>query len=200
MIVGLVLAAGGSQRFGRPKQLELFRGRTFLEIAIDNVRAGSDRCYVALGAETEASADICQMKNSEVIHVPGWVRGQRQTLKSALQFIFERHEKVRGILVGLCDQILLEPDHYQQLRIEFLKSQKTIATEWSENSKIVHGAPILWKAEDLKLIFAKETNDSGGQELLQAVPYATLNNTMAILDVDRPSDLLVAQSFDRMKS
>jgi len=50
----LVLAAGGSSRLGRPKQLLPFRGRTLLDAVLDTARGcGFDQVVVALGGSAE---------------------------------------------------------------------------------------------------------------------------------------------------
>jgi molybdenum cofactor cytidylyltransferase len=49
-VTGLVLAAGGSRRLGRPKQLLPYRGRTLLDHALDTARAcGFDQLLCAVG-------------------------------------------------------------------------------------------------------------------------------------------------------
>ena len=49
-VAGLVLAAGGSSRLGRPKQLLPYRGATLLDAVLGTARAcGFDQLLVALG-------------------------------------------------------------------------------------------------------------------------------------------------------
>lgn len=51
-VTGLVLAAGGSQRLGQPKQLLPYRGRPLLEHALDRARAcGFDQLLCAVADE-----------------------------------------------------------------------------------------------------------------------------------------------------
>ena len=51
---GLVLAAGGSSRLGRPKQLLPYRGATLLDAVLDTARAcGFDQLLVALGGAAD---------------------------------------------------------------------------------------------------------------------------------------------------
>lgn len=55
-IACLVLAAGGSSRLGRPKQLLPFRGRTLLDAVLDTARTcGFDQLVVTLGG---AAGDV----------------------------------------------------------------------------------------------------------------------------------------------
>jgi len=61
-IACLVLAAGGSRRLGRPKQLLAYRGRPLLDAVLDTARAcGADQLVVALGGaadEVRAQVDL----------------------------------------------------------------------------------------------------------------------------------------------
>ena len=61
-VAGLVLAAGGSSRLGRPKQLLPYRGATLLDSVLATARACAfDQLLVALGgaeAEVRASVDL----------------------------------------------------------------------------------------------------------------------------------------------
>src|SRR3954451_10902789 len=56
LVTGLVLAAGGSSRLGRPKQLLPYGGATLLDAVLATARACAfDQLLVALGG---ASADV----------------------------------------------------------------------------------------------------------------------------------------------
>jgi molybdenum cofactor cytidylyltransferase len=61
-VAGLVLAAGGSSRLGRPKQTLAYRGTTLLGHVLDSARAcGFDQLVVALGGgadEVRAAVDL----------------------------------------------------------------------------------------------------------------------------------------------
>jgi molybdenum cofactor cytidylyltransferase len=61
-VSGLVLAAGGSSRLGRPKQLLPYRGATLLDSVLETARAcGFDQLLVTLGgaaAEVRGAVDL----------------------------------------------------------------------------------------------------------------------------------------------
>jgi CTP:molybdopterin cytidylyltransferase MocA len=84
-VLGLVLAAGGSTRMGRPKQLALLGGRPLLEHvlrALDG--APVDEVVVALGAraaEVEAQVDLGR---AVPVVVADWRKGMGHVLASAL--------------------------------------------------------------------------------------------------------------------
>ena len=88
---GLVLAAGASRRFGRPKQLLPYRGRTLLEHALDTARAANlDQLICAVGGaadEVRASADL---GGFEVVENPNYAGGCSSSIAAALAAVDPR--------------------------------------------------------------------------------------------------------------
>ena len=94
-IAGLILAAGESSRMGRDKALLKYRGRTFLETIIANLReAGIDRVAVVLGHHAEAIEraigwSVAAPAGVEVVVNHDYQRGQTSSLQAGLS-AFER--------------------------------------------------------------------------------------------------------------
>jgi molybdenum cofactor cytidylyltransferase len=84
-VAGLVLAAGGSRRLGRPKQLLPFRGRTLLDAVLDTARScGFDQLLVALGgaaAQVRAEVDLA---GCEVVRNPAYGTGCSSSIAAAV--------------------------------------------------------------------------------------------------------------------
>ena len=67
-VCGLVLAAGGSSRLGRPKQLLPFRGATLLDATLATARAcGFDQLVVALGGAADEVQATVDLSGAEVV-------------------------------------------------------------------------------------------------------------------------------------
>ncbi|HEV2872082.1 MAG TPA: nucleotidyltransferase family protein [Actinomycetota bacterium] len=84
-VLGVVLAAGGSTRMGRPKQLAELDGRPLLAhvlAAVDD--APLDRVVVALGGAADAVLDRVELGRAEPLVVEGWAAGMGHVLASAL--------------------------------------------------------------------------------------------------------------------
>jgi molybdenum cofactor cytidylyltransferase len=97
---GLLLAAGGSRRLGRPKQLLPYGGATLLDHTLASARAcGFDQLLVALGgsaAEVRAAVDL---RCAEVALNPGFGSGCASSIAAAMAQLDARAE-VLVLLLG----------------------------------------------------------------------------------------------------
>ena len=84
-VLGVVLAAGGSTRMGRPKQLAELDGRPLLAhvlAALDE--APVDRVVVALGGAATEVLDRVELGRAEPLVVEGWAAGMGHVLAATL--------------------------------------------------------------------------------------------------------------------
>jgi molybdenum cofactor cytidylyltransferase len=84
-VAGLVLAAGGSRRLGRPKQLLPFRGRTVLDAVLDTARScGFDQLVVALGGASDEVRAAVDLHGCDVVENLGFGAGCSSSIAAAL--------------------------------------------------------------------------------------------------------------------
>jgi nicotine blue oxidoreductase len=84
-VLGVVLAAGGSTRMGRPKQLAELDGRPLLAHVVAAVGAAPiDRVVVALGGAAGEVLDRVDLGRAEPLVVEGWAEGMGHVLASTL--------------------------------------------------------------------------------------------------------------------
>jgi molybdenum cofactor cytidylyltransferase len=84
-VLGVVLAAGGSTRMGRPKQLVDLDGRPLLAHVLAAVEeAPVDRVVVALGGAAGEVLERVGLGRAEPLVVGGWAAGMGHVLASAL--------------------------------------------------------------------------------------------------------------------
>jgi molybdenum cofactor cytidylyltransferase len=85
---GLVLAAGGSSRLGRPKQLLPFRGATLLDHTLATARAcGFDQLVVALGGSAEEVRAQVGLGGATVVDNPGFGSGCGSSIAAAMEVV-----------------------------------------------------------------------------------------------------------------
>ena len=84
-VLALVLAAGGSTRMGRPKQLAELDGRPLLAHVLGSLDdAPVDRVVVALGGAAGEVLERVDLGRAEPLVVEGWAAGMGHVLASSL--------------------------------------------------------------------------------------------------------------------
>jgi molybdenum cofactor cytidylyltransferase len=84
-IAGLVLAAGGSSRLGRPKQLLPYNGATLLDHTVASARACEfDQLLVAVGGAAEKVRSRVNLSGADVVVNPGFGDGCSSTIAVAM--------------------------------------------------------------------------------------------------------------------
>jgi molybdenum cofactor cytidylyltransferase len=105
-VLGVVLAAGGSTRMGRPKQLAELDGRPLLAHVLAAVDAAPvDRVVVALGGAADAVLEQVDLGRAEPLVVDGWAAGMGHVLASTLARAGDDWE---AVVVLLGDQPLVQ--------------------------------------------------------------------------------------------
>ena len=105
MTGAVILAAGGSSRFGQPKQLLPFRGNTLVRTIVNAAcEAGCSPVVVVVGGDGEkihpelAHAKVMEVRNAN------WQRGIGSSIRSGVQALTDHAPDVEAILLLVCDQ------------------------------------------------------------------------------------------------
>ena len=86
LVAGLVLAAGGSRRLGRPKQLLPYEGATLLDHTVATARACEfDQLLVAVGGESEKVRGRVDLSGTEGVVNPGFGAGCSSSIAVAME-------------------------------------------------------------------------------------------------------------------
>ena len=101
-VVGLVLAAGGSLRFGEAKQLLPYRGRTLLDATLDMARhCGFDQLLVTLGGAGAAVRERVDLSGVRVTENAAFSTGCGSSIATAVAAVDARAD---GLVLLLGDQ------------------------------------------------------------------------------------------------
>jgi len=104
VIAALVLAAGGSTRLGRPKQLEPWGDTTLLGHVLNLVESiDFDERYVVLGAETDQVLETHDLTGWTVVENPEWEEGMASSLRAGLDAV-TRFSRADLVAIFLGDQ------------------------------------------------------------------------------------------------
>ncbi|MEA1976663.1 MAG: selenium cofactor biosynthesis protein YqeC [Chloroflexota bacterium] len=183
-IAGIILAGGGSRRFGRPKLLELWEDEALIIKPVRAAReAGLDPIVVVLGADGPAVKDELGKLAVQITNNPDWGEGQSSSVRAGLKLLAPN---VDGAVFLLADMPLVDADLVRALVETHRKSLAPIVAPWTGER---WGNPVLFDRVTYEAL-RRIHGDQGGRALfktysVEAVPWGQ----SAMLDIDTPDDL-----------
>ncbi len=183
----IILAAGGSSRFGSPKQLARMEDQTFIERVIDVALTSQARPVIAvLGAEVEQSRAILSDRPVEIIINRDWARGQSTSMKAGLSAL---PPTVSSAVFLLVDQPGLLPETVDALIQGHRQSLAPIVWPEFEGRR---GNPVLFDRSLFPELMAI-SGDTGGRPLLHAygeqAERVRVTDQAILIDIDRSEEL-----------
>jgi molybdenum cofactor cytidylyltransferase len=119
----LVLAAGGSRRLGRPKQLIPWRGRPLLEGVLTAVaRWPADQVVVVIGAYEEEILAGVEFGEALIVLNPDWEEGIAASIRVGLD-VLTRDRRFDRAFIALGDQPRI-PDSVPEALLEAMESSR----------------------------------------------------------------------------
>lgn len=184
----VVLAAGGSTRLGRPKQLLMRDGETLVHRAVRLAAATAPlRLLVVLGGAADAVTRVLRDLPGARIDNPHWQHGLAGSLAAAAPHLGDHHGPV---LVLGCDQPALADAHLQALLEGARASASGCAgTLHAGNPGIPAVVPGHWFGD---IASSGAGGDHGFGARLRALPASSrfdLDVPELTLDVDTAQDL-----------
>lgn len=140
MSIGIIiLAAGSSSRMGKVKQLLPINGEPMIRRAV-NCALGSkgDSVVIVLGSnEKDNRAAISDLRVT-IIGNNDWHYGMGNSLKAGIKQLDLK--QVNAVIVMVCDQPAVTPDHLNKLIEKYISSHKVvIASRYADTA----GVPVL---------------------------------------------------------
>lgn len=191
----LILAAGGSSRFGRPKQLISYQGETLVARGVRIAAvAGCGPIAVVLGGSGAEIARELQSTSAIIVQNNNWESGLGTSIRTGVLALLSSAPELDAIVLVACDQPRVEAATISALISQQQRSGKPIVA--SQYAGTV-GVPVLFT----RLLFAELLalpDDSGAKPLVEAhlpnvaaIPFAD-----GAIDIDTPADLqrLLGQS------
>ncbi len=184
----VILAAGGSLRLGRPKQLLSVAGETLLARASRFVAATRPGKTVAvLGSHAERMCG--QLAGAMAVFNPDWATGMASSLQVAADALAGR---THPVLVVIVDQLALDEAHLWRLLAAHDGSRDTV-TAYGD----AMGIPAVLRAATLMRATALE-GDMGFRALWQDTLPQTVRADAFADDLDTEVDLAHAVAAGRI--
>lgn len=181
----VLLAAGASNRFGRPKQLIPFKGHSLLRhLAEVALASNAASVHIVLGAYAEfLKHQLHGLKVRTVVN-PDWNSGISSSVRTGVK---DLSRSVKAVLLVLCDQPYVTSLLLNGMMETFEKTKKLIIASEYENSL---GVPALF---DRKLFGELETlsGDRGARQVIMRHrnEVASIPFPEGSIDIDTPQDL-----------
>jgi molybdenum cofactor cytidylyltransferase len=165
-VAGIVLAAGGANRFGGAKQLAPLRGRPLLEHSLATLAATPlDRRLVVLGAEADRVREEVDLQGAEPVLCEDWAQGQARSLAAGLVAAGD----AAAALIFLGDQPLVSPGAAE--RVLAARDGDAVAVRATYHGEPGH--PVLLERELFAAALALE-GDAGARALFNGREDAVL--------------------------
>lgn len=141
--IGIVLlAAGGSLRLGRPKQLLAYKGKTLLHHSLEEALASNAQTVVVV---LGSNADTMQKELSHYsVHVTintYWQEGMASSIRSGVKTITEINPSIEGVILLVCDQPFITASLLNTLIDVHQKTGKGIVASSYDNT---YGPPVFF--------------------------------------------------------
>jgi molybdenum cofactor cytidylyltransferase len=183
----VVLAAGGSTRFGEPKQLAAFRSETFVRhIVAAAVEAGCAPVIVVVGADAaQITQELTGLAASIVMH-PQWSIGLGSSIGVGIQHMIDSAAELDAAILLACDQPFVSAAALRQLIQSRLTSGKAIV---ASAYAATLGIPALFDRSCFPdLLQLKGDSGAKGIILSRQHDVAPFNFPAAAIDIDTPGD------------
>lgn len=186
MVAGIVLAAGGSKRFGDAKITLDWQGKPFLRhVSLTALQAGLCPLYIISGAYPQEVNQAVRDLPVDIIENPHWRKGLSSSLKLGVQCLLE-DDLVSAVIIMLADQPQIPPELLKAMLKKYQQTQAQIIAPFIGEQR---ANPVLFN----RTVFADlltVQGDQGGRELIQRYDLVRLNwqDPSILCDVDTPSD------------
>ena len=188
-VAGVILAAGGSRRFGDdpPKQLARFAGEPLVRRAARTAsRSRLRELYAVVGYRGEAVASVLAGLAVSVIENPHWQEGQSASVRAAVARL---PATVDAAMFLPCDQPLLTVETIDRLLAAYEAGGGSIFVPVAAGRR---GAPVVIGRE-LFPDLARLTGDEGARQLFGVhqprLVEVEIVDGRALRDVDSPATL-----------
>jgi molybdenum cofactor cytidylyltransferase len=190
-VAAVILTAGGSTRFGQPKQLLDWKGVPLLAHVADvALAAGLAPVIAVLGCQAQAVRAALGTRPAEAVMNWRWKEGLSTSVQVGLTAL---PPETDAAVFLQCDQPLITPGLLQALVARFEETAAPIVRPTHAGRP---GTPVLF-ARRLFAELAAVSGDEGGRSLIQR--YATDVATVEIADPNVLADVDVPADYARLQ-
>lgn len=187
MITSLLLAAGSSSRMGKPKMLLPFKGKTFLQHTIDEIKnSNADNLVVVTGCYHQQLTEVLLPQSIDIAENKNWEEGMGTSIQTGVAHILQQYPHTENIIIIVCDQPYISSSLLNKLIAAKPETGKSIIAAAYNGTA---GTPVLFG----KKYFEKLLQLKGPQGAKKIVQQSTedvfyIDFPGGATDIDTPED------------
>jgi molybdenum cofactor cytidylyltransferase len=184
-IAGVILAAGESSRFGKPKQLLNWKGESFVRaVARTALEAELAPVIVVTGASAEQVEFAVKDLNVTVIKNEEWRSGQGSSIRAGVTNLHRSYSKIGGVIFLLTDQPQVTTSILRALVEKHAQGLYPVVAPMVIDQR---ANPVLFDRTTFSDLLTLE-GDVGGRAIFHKhrVEYLPWHDDRLLLDVDTP--------------
>ena len=188
-LAAVLLAAGGSSRMGRPKQLLRIENEALVtRMARRLIDLGPGSVLVVTGSAWQAVTDQLSGLPLQIVHNPRWEEGMASSLAAGVKNL---PAEIDGVLIMLCDQWRVGLADLRELVQAWTTDISLItAACWHDEGRQVIGPPAIFPSRLFEELTALK-GDRGARVVienhLKCATFVLMEP--ACFDLDEPPDL-----------
>jgi len=183
-IGGIILAAGGSSRFGKPKQLLLWKDLPLIRhVVITALKAGLSPVVVVVGSSAPEVHSAINDLPVRIVNNEDWASGLSSSIHTG---VFSLPKEIGGVVFLQCDQPQIP---YSLIKSLVEAHQVTLSPIIAPRINGQRGNPVLFDSSTFSKLLSLE-GDIGGRMLFSQFPVQWLiwHDPNLLLDIDTPED------------
>jgi molybdenum cofactor cytidylyltransferase len=183
----LILAAGGSTRFGSAKQLAQYNEKTLLQHVIDEaVLAGADPVIVITGANADEVSKVVRNAKAHIVINTNWQQGMASSIVIGIRFLIA-YKKTDKVIIAVSDQPFVTSSLFDKLyQTQAESEQPIVACAYADTI----GTPVLFTQKYFDDLLNLQ-GEQGAKKILKANKQHTaiVQFPEGAIDIDTPADL-----------
>lgn len=184
----IIMAAGASSRLGRPKQLEIVKGKMLLQHILDEVnKLENVSAVLILGANGETIKNNVDAAGIPYLIHQAWKDGMSSSMKAGLRYLLSNEPNFDQVILLVCDQPFVNADLLTKLIEQKAASEKgIICCAYADTL----GVPVLFDQKYFDALLALNSREGAKKLILQNMEDVfTVSFPKGEIDMDTEADL-----------